>query len=150
MGRHRLRNLTPSREGITFLCWCWLRSNRCTVFNTDSLVYLTVYLIYQRIRVGREGACYLKVMGRHRSRNLTPSRESIAFPWIRICLGSDWCSVFNTGCLVYHTVYLICQRIRVDRECTCYLHIMGRHRSRYLTPSGEGIALLRRSWLGSD
>ena len=90
LGGHRSRDLTPAGESITLLCGSCLRSDRTAIGHVILLIYHVIYFIRQFICIDVISTCNSHILGRHRSGNLTPARESIALLSWWCGLWSDW------------------------------------------------------------
>ena len=67
------------------------------------------------------------------------------------CFGSyDLCAVNDGLALDNLLTNLEDSLVRIDRERTCHLYIVSRHRLGQTLPAGERVALLLGSWLGYD
>ena len=67
------------------------------------------------------------------------------------CFGSDNFLAVNDGLAIDNLLANLKHcLVRVDRERTCHLYIVSRHRLGQTLPTGERVALLFGSWLGGD
>ena len=145
MGWHCFGYLTPAREGIALLRGFGFGRDACTELNIVTLVFLAVDGICQLIDVDSKRAYHRHVMGWHCFWNLTPAREGIAL--LRgFFLGCDTCIKFHVVALVFLTVDDVCKLIGVDRERTCYRHVMRWHCLWNLTPARKSVPFFNRSF----
>ena len=81
--------------------------------------------------------------------NVLPSGECVAL--LGWCFGSDNLFAVNDGLALDNLLTnLEHSLVRVDRERTCHLYILCRHRLGQTLPTGERVALLLGSRLGGD
>ena len=81
--------------------------------------------------------------------NVLPSGKRVAL--LGWCFGSDNLFAVNDGLALDNLLTnLEDSLVRIDRERTCHLYIVSRHRLGQTLPAGERVALLLGSWLGYD
>ena len=145
VSRHCSRNLTPTGECVSLLSEVLQSGDSSCVVQRINMVNLSVQLVGKNVGVNTEQSCYLYIVSRHRSWNLAPSWECVAF--LNRIWSRSQCAAINYAIRTNnYIIYLVGQQVTVDREVAGDNHIMSGHCVRYLTPSAECVAFLNRIW----
>ena len=125
--RHRLGQTLPAGERVALLLGSWLGGDSCAVVNLYRLVFCTVNLVRERVLVHGIRTHNHDVVCRHCRRNFLPSGERVTL--LGWCFGSDNHFAVNDGLALDNLLTnLEDSLIRIDRERTCHLYIVCRHR----------------------